>query len=171
MLGAWLCTSSYIFGSITMSCYIIGALSTSIPVPDPHQNVYICPQQPVAESIICRSAQWLRWRVVFEDSLALSDITREYISSDPVGHTHEATGNGLSFSFNLTFNNQSQLVSIMTVTRQIITNSTINIMVHCGQDTHQLSWITAQGEYNSYYSWLLFSIQQFFNLIMIIILL
>ena len=86
---------------------------------------------------------------MFEDSLALSDITKEYISSDPVGHTHEATGNGLSFSFNLTFNNQSQLVSIMTVTRYI-TNSTINITVHCGQDTHHLSWIAVQGEYNTY---------------------
>ena len=82
---------------------------------------------------------------MFEDSLALSDITREYVSSDPVGRTHEATGNGLSFTFNLTFNNQSQLVSIMTVTRQV-TNSTVNITVHCGEATHQLSWIPVQCE-------------------------
>lgn len=80
---------------------ITGTLLTSIPVPGPHGNVHIFPQQPitVAESVICRSAQWLQWRIVFEDS---PDITMEYISSDPVGHTYEATGNGLSFTFNLT---------------------------------------------------------------------
>lgn len=34
----------------------------------------------------------------------------------------------------------------MTVTRQITNNSTISITVHCGQDTHHMSWVAAQGE-------------------------
>jgi hypothetical protein len=126
---------------------LLGALSTSIPGPHGKIDNLICPQQPIAESITCRSARWLRWRIMFEDSLALSDITMEYIPTDPVGRTHEATGNGLSFTFNLIFNNQSQLVSVMTVTRQI-NNSTVNITVHCGQDIHHLSWIAVQGEYS-----------------------
>lgn len=107
--------------------------------------VHICPQQPVAESVTCRSTQMLQWRVTFGGSLTLSDVTMEYIPSDPVGRTHVATRSGLNFAFNLTVSNQSQLVSIMTVSGLI--NAITNITVHCGQDIHHLSWIAVQGEY------------------------
>ena len=98
----------------------------------------------IAESVTCRSTQWLQWRVVLEGSLAVSDITMEYLTSDPVGHTRVAAESGLNFTFNLIVNNQSQLVSIMTVTGLIDTN--INVTVHCGQEIHHLSLTTVQGE-------------------------
>ena len=120
-------------------------MSSSILVPGPHSIVHICPQQPVAESVTCRSTQMLQWRVTFGGSLTLSDVTMQYIPSDPVGRTDVATRNGFNFAFNLTVNNQSQLVSIMMVTGQI--NATTNITVHCGQDILHLSWIAVQGEY------------------------
>lgn len=108
----------------------------------------ICPQQSIAGSITCRSTQWLQWRIVFEDSLAVPEITMQYIPSDTVGHTQVITESGLNFTFNLTVNDQSQqlLVSIMTATG-LINNTMINMTVHCGQEIHHLPWITIQGEY------------------------
>ena len=105
-----------------------------------------CPQgnELVAESVTCRSTQWLQWRVAFEDSLAVSDMTIEYLTSDPVGRIHVAAESRLNFTFNLTVNDLSQLVSIMTVTGLIDTN--INITVYCGQEIHHLSWTSVQGE-------------------------
>ena len=109
----------------------------------------ICPQQSIAGSVTCRSTQWLQWRVVFEDSLAVPDITMQYIPSDTVGHTQVITESGLNFTFNLTVNDQSQqlLVSIMTVTSLINNTLTNTMTVHCGQEIHQLPWITVQSEY------------------------
>ena len=107
----------------------------------PLQNLaHICPQQPV--EFTCTSTQWLQWRIMFEGSLTLSDVTKEYLPTDPVGHTRIEIRNGLNFAFNLTVSNQSQLVSVMTVTL-ISTNTITNMTVHCGQDIHR---IAVQGD-------------------------
>lgn len=86
---------------------------------------------------------------MFEDSLGVPDITMQYIPSDTVGHTQVITESGLNFTFNLTVNDQSQqlLVSIMTVTSLINNTLTNTMTVHCGQEIHQLPWITVQSEY------------------------
>ena len=110
----------------------------------------ICSQQSIAGSVTCRSTdQQLQWRVVFEDSLAVPDITMQYIPSDTVGHTQVITESRLNFTFNLTVNDQSQLVSIMTVTG-LINNTMINMTVYCGQEIPHLPWITVPSEYDFY---------------------
>ena len=73
----------------------------------------------------------------------------QYIPSDTVGHTQVITESGLNFTFNLTVNDQSQLVSIMTVTG-LINNTMINMTVYCGQEIHHLPWITVPSEYDFY---------------------
>ena len=105
---------------------------------------HICPQQPV--EFTCTSTQWLQWRITFGGSLTLSAVTKEYLVSDPVEDTHIETRNGLSFAFQLTVSNQSQLVSVMTVTLINTNTTTNNMTVHCGQD---MSWIAVHGAYGN----------------------
>ena len=86
------------------------------------------------------SVESIQWRVRFENSLSMSDITPSYLTNDVVGYTHSmVSSDGNKFEFNLTENSAAQLVSTLTVTVTNDTASTINnATVNCGpEDFHQ----------------------------------
>ena len=83
----------------------------------------------------------------------MPDLTPSYITSDEEGHTHMFQSGGHNFLFNLTVNNQSELVSTLTVTESNKNAYTIDdATVFCPQDSHHNALISAQGKLqaNSY---------------------
>ena len=110
----------------------------------PFGEVHYCPGEPLV--FTCRvarvsdqpSTESLRWRIHFRESLSIPDVTWSYLATDAEGRTHMSSSDEHNFLFNLTVNNQLELVSTLTVTVGYDGASTIdNATVLCGEDPHQ----------------------------------
>ena len=107
--------------------------------------LYICPEEPLKFTCESDGGQLIDWRIAFS-SLSLSDETHTYVQSDREGRIHTVERSRLNMVFNLTLNNQSQLVSTLTVS---LTNDTgteaTNATVYCGQESHLNTEIIVRG--------------------------
>ena len=116
-------------------------ITASIGSLSPVGEVRICLGQP--QTFVCSvhrqasdSFLYLEWRIGFEDSQSVSMVSQQFTTSDMLGETLQDERNGVNFTFNLTSNNSTSLVSVMTIATNITAATVINnATVHCDDES------------------------------------